>query len=95
MAHVTVDPSGSMLESAIFSAVMASLFYELPAVRTSMVLFDTNVVDMTDKVGQPVDVLMSAYLGWWHRHHACVVQQILLSTRCSTTSMTTKSLSHH
>lgn len=60
---VTVDQSGSMLESAIFSAVMASIFYELPAVRTSMVLFDTNVVDMTDKVGQPVDVLMSVYLG--------------------------------
>lgn len=60
---VTVDQSGSMLESAIFSAVMASIFYELPAVRTSLVLFDTNVVDMTDKVGQPVDVLMSVYLG--------------------------------
>jgi Mg-chelatase subunit ChlD len=60
---VTVDQSGSMLESAIFSAVMASIFYELPAVRTSLVLFDTNVVDMSDKVGQPVDVLMSVYLG--------------------------------
>jgi Mg-chelatase subunit ChlD len=32
---VVVDQSGSMLESAIFSAVMASIFAELPAVKTS------------------------------------------------------------
>jgi len=60
---VTVDQSGSMLDSAIFSAVMASIFAELPAVRTSMVLFDTEVVDLSDQVGQPVDVLLSIQLG--------------------------------
>jgi Mg-chelatase subunit ChlD len=60
---VTVDQSGSMLDSAIFSAVMASIFYELPAVRTSLILFDTQVVDLSDQVGQPVDVLLSIQLG--------------------------------
>jgi Mg-chelatase subunit ChlD len=60
---VTVDQSGSMLESAIFSAVMASIFAELPAVRTSLVLFDTQVVDLSDQVGAPVDVLLSVNLG--------------------------------
>jgi|SRR5579883_359934 len=60
---VVVDQSGSMLESAIFSAVMASIFAELPAVKTSLVLFDTNVVDLSDQVGQPVDVLMKVQLG--------------------------------
>ncbi len=60
---VTVDQSGSMLDSAIFSAVMASIFAELPAVKTSMVLFDTEVVDLSDQVGQPVDVLLSIQLG--------------------------------
>ena len=60
---VVVDQSGSMLESAIFSAVMASIFAELPAVKTSLVLFDTQVVDLTDQVGQPVDVLLSIQLG--------------------------------
>ncbi|MBX9695620.1 MAG: VWA domain-containing protein, partial [Cyanobacteria bacterium] len=60
---VTVDQSGSMLESAIFSAIMASIFYELPAVRTSLVLFDTQIVDLSEQVGQPVDVLMSVQLG--------------------------------
>jgi Mg-chelatase subunit ChlD len=60
---VVVDQSGSMLESAIFSAVMASVFAELPAVKTSLVLFDTQVVDLSDQVGQPVDVLLSIQLG--------------------------------
>src|SRR4051794_8955034 len=60
---VVVDQSGSMLESAIFSAVMASIFAELPAVTTSLVLFDTQVVDLSEHVGQPVDVLLSIQLG--------------------------------
>jgi Mg-chelatase subunit ChlD len=60
---VTVDQSGSMLDSAIFSAVMASIFAELPAVRTSLILFDTQVVDLSDQVGEPVDVLLSIQLG--------------------------------
>ena len=60
---VVVDQSGSMLESAIFSAVMASIFAELPAVKTSLVLFDTQVVDLSDQVGQPVDVLLNIQLG--------------------------------
>jgi Mg-chelatase subunit ChlD len=60
---VCVDQSGSMLESAIFSAVMASIFAELPGIKTSLVLFDTKVVDLTDQVGQPVDVLLSIQLG--------------------------------
>jgi uncharacterized protein with von Willebrand factor type A (vWA) domain len=60
---VCVDQSGSMLESAIFSAVMASIFGALPALKTSLVLFDTNVVDLSDQVGEPVDVLLKVQLG--------------------------------
>ncbi len=60
---VAVDQSGSMLDSAIYSAVMASIFVELPAVRTSLFLFDTDIADLTDQVGQPVDVLLSIQLG--------------------------------
>lgn len=52
-----------MLDSAIFSAVMASVFAELPGLRTSLILFDTEVVDLSDKVGEPVDVLLSIQLG--------------------------------
>jgi Mg-chelatase subunit ChlD len=60
---VTVDQSGSMLDSAIFSAIMASIFAELPSIRTSLILFDTEVVDLSGQVGQPVDVLLSIQLG--------------------------------
>ena len=42
---------------------MASIFYELPSVRTSLFLFDTEVVDLTEMVGQPVHVLLSVQLG--------------------------------
>jgi Mg-chelatase subunit ChlD len=60
---VAVDQSGSMLDSAIYSAVMASIFVELPAVRTSLFLFDTEIADLSEQVGQPVDVLLSIQLG--------------------------------
>lgn len=60
---VAVDQSGSMLDSAIFSAVMASIFAELPSIRTSLFLFDTEIADLTEQVGQPVDVLLSIQLG--------------------------------
>ena len=60
---IAVDQSGSMLDSAIFSAIMASIFAELPAVKTSLFLFDTRVADLSDQVGAPVDVLLSIQLG--------------------------------
>jgi Mg-chelatase subunit ChlD len=60
---VVVDQSGSMLESTVFSAVMASIFAELPAMKTSLILYDTRVVDISDQLGQPVDVLMNVQLG--------------------------------
>ncbi len=52
-----------MLDSAVFSSIMASIFYELPTVKTSLFLFDTEIVDLTEQVGQPVDVLLKIQLG--------------------------------
>ncbi|NOQ64060.1 MAG: VWA domain-containing protein [Methyloprofundus sp.] len=60
---IAVDQSGSMLDSAVFSAVMASIFHELPSVKTSLFLFDTQIVDLSAEVGQPVDVLLKIQLG--------------------------------
>jgi Mg-chelatase subunit ChlD len=42
---------------------MASIFAEVPSIKTSLVLFDTNVVDLSDQVGSPVDVLLRVQLG--------------------------------
>ena len=58
-----VDQSGSMAGSIVYSGVMAAVMASLRAVRTSLVFFDTSVVDLTDKLADPVDVLFGAQLG--------------------------------
>lgn len=60
---VLVDQSGSMAQSVVYSAVMAAIFASLPVLRTRLVLFDTEVVDMTPMLGDPVEVLFAAQLG--------------------------------
>lgn len=58
-----VDQSGSMADSVIHSAVMAGILAGLPAFRVKLVIFDTSVVDLSDHVEDPVEVLMRAQLG--------------------------------
>jgi Mg-chelatase subunit ChlD len=58
-----VDQSGSMVGSVIHPAVMAGIFASLPMVRVRLVIFDTSVVDLSDRVNDPVEVLMSVQLG--------------------------------
>ncbi|MFS0553932.1 VWA domain-containing protein [Brevibacillus sp. 179-C9.3 HS] len=60
---IVVDESGSMMDSVIYSSVMASIFYKLAALKTHLVIFDTKVVDLSDRLDDPVDVLMSVQLG--------------------------------
>ena len=60
---ICVDESGSMLDSVIHSAVMAGIFAKLPMLDTKLVIFDTNVVDLSGYVSDPVEVLMSVQLG--------------------------------
>jgi Mg-chelatase subunit ChlD len=60
---MAVDCSGSMVDSVIHSAVMASIFRALPSVRVKLVAFDTAVVDLSEAVGDPAEVLMSVQLG--------------------------------
>ncbi|MBI4748570.1 MAG: VWA domain-containing protein [Acidobacteria bacterium] len=58
-----VDQSGSMVGSVIHSAVMAGILAGLPAVKVHLVVFDTSVVDLTDRADDPVETLMSVQLG--------------------------------
>ena len=58
-----VDQSGSMTDSVIHSAVMAACLWQLPGMRTKLVAFDTEVVDLTDDVADPVELLMKVQLG--------------------------------
>ena len=58
-----VDQSGSMADSVIHSAVCGSVMASLRAVSTRLVVFDTSVVDLTDAIDDPVDVLFAVQLG--------------------------------
>jgi Mg-chelatase subunit ChlD len=58
-----IDQSGSMAESVIHAAVMAGILAALPMVRVRLVVFDTSIVDLSDHVSDPVEVLMAVQLG--------------------------------
>ncbi len=58
-----VDQSGSMGDSVIHSAVMAGILAGLPLLRVKLVVFDTAVVDLSEHVEDPVEILMSVQLG--------------------------------
>jgi len=60
---LAVDESGSMIDSVIHSAVMAGIFASLPTIKTDLFIFDTDVVDLTDRIDDPVETLMSVQLG--------------------------------
>ncbi|GAB7049151.1 VWA domain-containing protein [Catenuloplanes indicus] len=58
-----VDQSGSMTDSVIHSAVTAGCLWGLPGIKTHLVAFDTEVVDLTSDVDDPVELLMKVQLG--------------------------------
>jgi len=59
-----IDQSGSMAESIIYASVMGAIFASMPALDTRVVVFDTEVVDLTESVRQdPVDMLFGVQLG--------------------------------
>lgn len=60
---IAVDESGSMLDSVIYSAIMAGIFAKLPMIDTKLIIFDTEVVDLSGYVEDPVEVLMGMQLG--------------------------------
>lgn len=60
---IAIDESGSMAGSVIYSAVMAQIISNLPFAEVKLVIFDTNVVDLSAHAGEPAQVLMSVQLG--------------------------------
>lgn len=58
-----VDQSGSMTDSIIHAAVMAAILCGLPGVTVKMVLFDTSILDVSDKLVDPLETLLSVQLG--------------------------------
>lgn len=58
-----IDQSGSMAASVVYSSIFGAVMASLPAVKTHMVVFDTAVVDLTEQLSDPVDVLFGVQLG--------------------------------
>jgi Mg-chelatase subunit ChlD len=60
---LVVDVSGSMEASVIYSALMAAILSGLPAVDVQFVAFSTQVIDLSDKVMDPLGLLMEVVVG--------------------------------
>jgi Mg-chelatase subunit ChlD len=58
-----VDQSGSMAASVVYSGIFGAVLASMKSIRTRMVVFDTAVVDLTDDLGDPVDLLFGTQLG--------------------------------
>ena len=58
-----IDQSGSMCESIIYSSIFGAVLASMPSLSTRFVLFDTAVVDLTDQLNDPVDLLFGVQLG--------------------------------
>jgi Mg-chelatase subunit ChlD len=60
---LAIDQSGSMASSVVYASVFGAVLASMRALRTSLVVFDTAVADLTDKLGDPVEVLFGTQLG--------------------------------
>ncbi|WP_280504486.1 VWA domain-containing protein [Nocardia farcinica] len=60
---LAIDQSGSMAASVVYASVFGAVLASLRSLRTHLVAFDTEVVDLTDRLDDPVDVLFGTQLG--------------------------------
>jgi Mg-chelatase subunit ChlD len=58
-----IDQSGSMAASVVYASVFGAVLASMRSLRTRLVVFDTAVVDLTDQLADPVDVLFGTQLG--------------------------------
>jgi Mg-chelatase subunit ChlD len=58
-----VDQSGSMATSVVYSSIFAAVMASLPVIETKLVCFDTAIVDFSDELADPVEVLFGVQLG--------------------------------
>lgn len=58
-----IDQSGSMGESVIYSSIMSCILASMSAIKTKVVAFDTNILDLSEKCEDPIDLLFGFTLG--------------------------------
>ena len=60
---ILIDESGSMLDSVIYSSIMASIFANIPYLSIKLIIFDISVVDLSEHIKEPIDILFKVQLG--------------------------------
>lgn len=60
---IAIDQSASMAGSVVYAAVFGAVLASMPALRTSIVAFDSEVTDLTELASDPVDLLFGVQLG--------------------------------
>jgi VWA domain containing CoxE-like protein len=58
-----VDQSGSMATSVVYSSIFAAVMASVPGLSTKLICFDTAIVDLSDQLADPVEVLFGVQLG--------------------------------
>jgi Mg-chelatase subunit ChlD len=58
-----VDQSGSMAPSVVYASIFAAVLASLPVISTSLVCFDTAILDLTEQLADPVEALFGVQLG--------------------------------
>ena len=58
-----VDQSGSMAPSVIYASIFSAVMASLPVIKTKLVCFDTQILDLTEQLADPVEVLFGVQLG--------------------------------
>lgn len=58
-----LDQSGSMASSVVYASVFGAVLASIRSLRTQIIAFDTSVVDLTDSVSDPVELLFGVQLG--------------------------------
>lgn len=58
-----VDQSGSMATSVVYSSIFAAVMASLPVIETKLVCFDTQIIDLSEELADPVEVLFGVQLG--------------------------------
>jgi Mg-chelatase subunit ChlD len=58
-----VDQSGSMATSVVYAGIFGAVLASVPAVSTRMIVYDTAVVDLTEDLHDPIDLLFGTQLG--------------------------------
>lgn len=58
-----VDQSGSMATSVVYASIMAAVMASIRSVKTQLIVYDTAVVDLTEKLSDPIEVIFGTQLG--------------------------------